>query len=134
MARIPPIKRLSTEDFKDQTSWIGRLLQPLNDFMSATVQALNKGLTFGDNFSAQVKELEFTLDANSFPMKFLCTLPSRPKGLWVVGARHVAGTPDTLSTAIYADWDYSDGQVIIRNLSGLTSGKKYYICVIIIAG
>ena len=134
MARIPSIKRLTTEDFKDQGSWIGKLFAPLNDFMASVVVALNKGLTFQDNFSAQVKVLEFEKDANSFPMSFACTLTTRAAGLWIVKAEHVAGTPDTLTTAVWADWQYDNGVVTINNISGLTNGKKYRISVIIIAG
>lgn len=133
--RIPAIKRLTTEDFKDQTSWIGKLLQPLNEFMATVVQSLNKGLTFSDNFNAQIKELEFTLQASgTYPLKFLVTTSSKPTGLWVLRAEHVAGTPSTFTTAVWADWYYQDGQVYIKNLSGLTTGQKYRISVIIIAG
>ncbi len=134
MARIPPIKRLSTEDFKDQTSWIGKLLTPLNEFMSTTVAALNRGLTFSDNLAAQVKTLTITASADAYPLKFLCTLNSRPQGLWIVSVRDHASTPLTLTTAVFADWDYANGQVIINNITGLTAGRKYDICVIIIAG
>ena len=134
MARIPPIKRLTTEDFKDQTSWIGKLLSPLNEFMASTVQALNRGLTFSDNFAAQVKTLTFTVDANTYPMKFLCTTGTKPMGLWVVSAKEVADNPATLTTAVFADWSYVNGQIVINNISGLTSGHKYDICVIIVTG
>jgi hypothetical protein len=134
MARIPPIKRLTTEDFKDQTSWIGKLLTPLNDFMSSTVASLNRGLTFTDNFAAQVKTLTFTVDANTYPIKFLCTTAAKPIGLWVVSAREVSSNPSTLTTAVFADWSYSNGQVVINNFSGLTSGLKYDVCVIIVTG
>lgn len=134
MARLPAIKRLTTEDFKDQTSWIGKLLAPLNDFMSSVAGALNRGLTFTDNFAAQVKELEFTVDANTYPLKFLCTLSTKPVGLWIVKAEHAANTPSTLTTAVWADWSYVNGQVLINSFSGLTPGQKYRICVILIAG
>lgn len=134
MARLPPIKRLTTEDFKDQASWIGKLLLPLNDFMSTVSRALSKGLTFTDNFSAQVRELVHTESADAYPVKFLSTLPSRPVGLWVVRARDMATTPQTLAGGVSADWDFKDGQVIINKFTGLTTGRKYDLCVIIITG
>lgn len=134
MARIPPLKRLTTEDFKEQSSWISSLLSPLNDFMSSVVGALNKGLTFTDNMSAQVKELEFTHTADAYPVKFLSTLTAKPVGLWVVSAVEVAASPSTITSAVWADWSFQNGQVYINNFSGLTSGRKYRICVIIITG
>ena len=134
MARIPSIRRLTSEDFRDQASWIGKLFAPVNDFMSSVIVALNKGLTFDENFNAQIKTLEFIKEATSFPMSFACTLTMRPVGLWVLKAENIAGTPDTLTTAIWVDWKYDNGTVTISNISGLTNAKKYRISVIIVAG
>jgi len=134
MARIPTISRLSTEDFKEQGSWIGQLLTVLNSFMSGTINVLNKGITFTDNFNAQIKQLEFVKSSTVFPMSFACTLTTAPQGLWIMRAEEVSGTPQVLTSALFADWSYADGSVIIRNVSGLTDGHKYRISVIIVAG
>ncbi len=134
MARIPPIKRLTTEDFKDQTSWIGKLIQPLNEFMSSVSLALTRGLTFSENMAAQVKDVKVTHAASAYPLKFLYDLSSKPQGALVVRVVEVSDTPSVLSNAVYADWDYRDGQVIINNFTGLTNGNTYNVRVIILAG
>lgn len=134
MARLPSIKRLTTEDFKDEASWIGKLLSPLNEFMASVVTALNKGLTFSENFNAQVKELTFTQSTALYPQKFLCTLTTKPMGVLVVRADEANDNPAPLTTAVMASWRYVNGQIFIDSFSGLTLGQKYRICVIIIAG
>lgn len=134
MARIPTISKLSTEDFKDQASWIGQLLTVLNTFMTGVLQVLNKGITFTDNFNAQIKQLDFVMASDAFPLSFSCTLSTKPTGLWIMKAEEVSGTPAILTSALFADWSYSGGAVAIRNISGLTNGHKYRISVIIVAG
>jgi|SRR6478736_4481924 len=134
MAKLPPVTRIIQEDFKEQSSWIGKLLQPINSFMTSIVSALSHGLTFGDNFAAQVKDLEFSENANTYPLYFKSTTATKPVGLWVVNASEIAATPSPILNAVYADWEYADGQVRINNITGLTTGKKYRILVVAISG
>lgn len=54
MAQLPPTKRFSIEEFKDQKAWIERLIGPLNDFMLNVVSALTNDLTLSENLSAQL--------------------------------------------------------------------------------
>jgi hypothetical protein len=125
--RIPPLKRLTAEDFKDQSVWIGKLLGPLNDFMNTVVTFLQ------DSIKHQVKELEFTQATDVYPIKFTSALPTAPVGLWVVKAQENDSSPATLTSAIWAHWEYKNGLVQINSFSGLTNGQKYKISVIIIA-
>lgn len=60
MARPPSIRRLLVEDFPaDQRTWIGKLLQVLNQFMDETGFALSKNVSLRENTYVQIKELEF---------------------------------------------------------------------------
>lgn len=133
MGRIPTLKRLITEDFKDQKSWIGKLLQPLNQFLETVNASLDHGLTFEDNIASEIKTLTFRNDTGVFPLKFLSKLGKKPKGLWVINAVDLEDAPSTLTTAVYADWGYNqDGQIQINNFSGLTSARNYAITLIVI--
>lgn len=135
MAQLPPIKRLSKEDFKEQGSWIGALLGPLNDFMGAVFRALNNGLTFSENLAAQVKDLTVDVQTTgTYPIRFQWERSGRPVALWVGWAQEIAPKPPTLTTAVWADWTFNNGSIEINSLSGLSTGKKYRIRVIIIAG
>lgn len=129
MARLPSIKRILAEDFKDQP-WIGKLLQPLNQFMSEAVEALSGGLN-SDNFTAQQKRLKVKVNANTYPLYFRWSQNSQPNGLWVVQAKEDAGSPEIITSPVWADWDFvikdGTGQIRVNNITGLTSGKTYFV-------
>jgi hypothetical protein len=133
VAKIPNLKRIITEDFKPEVqSWIGKLLQPLNTFMEAVSTALNKGLTIADNFDGQVT----TITIDSLPAKFKWNSRRSPVGVFVVYAQEATGSHTTFTTAIFADWTYSDGQITILNLTGLSvsSTNKFNVTFVAIAG
>lgn len=60
MARVPSLF-LKREDYREvQDEWMDRLLRPLNTFGKQVQDALNRGLTLGENSRAFVKTLTFT--------------------------------------------------------------------------
>ena len=121
MAQIPPINRLVTEDFPEQNKWIGKLIQPLNQFMLGAVNALNKGLTFRDNFNAQIREIDVRGSLPFAPVTFQSSV-GNPAGLWVIAARDKdTSTNAIISSAITVDWAYRNGTVVIQNVAGLSS-------------
>jgi hypothetical protein len=62
MAAPPSIRSLNVEDFSDlepdQLRLAKRLIEPINGLLTGNATALNRGLTLGDNLSAQVKSLD----------------------------------------------------------------------------
>lgn len=121
MSNLPPINRLVTEDFPGQQKWIPRLIQPLNQFMTNVVFALNKSLTFTNNFNAQVRDIDVSGNLPFETVSFVSTI-GKPAGIWVVNiqdkdsnSRSVVRSPITL------DWEYRGNSVYIRNVSGLAS-------------
>lgn len=54
MAKLPPFKRFSLEDFQDQRGWIEKLISPLNEFTTRVTGALVNGLTHSENVQAQI--------------------------------------------------------------------------------
>lgn len=200
MARLPSKKLLLVEDFPAEVqSWIDKIIRPLNLFMEETVTALNKQLTYGENFLAQIKDTEVIGNAivsgtltlgsaviesvsstvnitsgyaitgtgipvstvvlsvsgntitmnkvatiskvesitigNNFPISFQYTLNVKPIGLFIVDAFEMnTGNPEIMKQALYADWEYSAGNIIINSVTGLKLQQKYSIKFIIIAG
>lgn len=134
MARIPPIKRLTTEDFKEQAAWISKLFYSLNLFMESVTGALNKGLTFTENMNSEIKEIVVSIPSSGSAFPFTYTAKIRPVAVWIGSAVEVAASPSPITSALYADWEYVNGSVRINNITGLTAGKKYRITLISIAG
>lgn len=132
MAKLPTIKRLLQEDFKDQSSWIGRLLSPLNQFLEAVTSSLNKGLTFSDNHAAEIRTV--TLDGN-FPVRVsLSSLRARPSLVWKARLERQDGQAVVLATAFDFTWSYqSEGNGIsIDSVVGITptASTKYLLTLV----
>ena len=128
MAKLPPISRIVKEDFPDEP-WAEKLLWPVNRFFESVVSALNRNLTFTENLAGEIKQISFTTQAtvaDTWPIKFLPSTPSRPTDVWVTSLRRTDGATTTSATSI--DWELaSDGQVQINNIAGLTGGEGYII-------
>lgn len=152
MAKLPTLRRLSMEDFKDQKSWIGRLLEPLNQFFVSVVSALDNNLTFRDNFAAQVFEVRVqtassvTAGSGTLPgyvallseVKILAksTLRGRPTMILVGDVVEVADNPQSVRYAVSVAglWDFANGQIVIRGVTGLEVSKEYRLTCVALGG
>ena len=115
MAKIQAVKRLVKEDFPDQTSWIEKLLQPLNSFMESTSAAINGSLTITDNLDAKIVTVEAKIGASGLihPIYVPIKLQGQPRGLLVT---QVSG-PSNPTAAVAAVWSYDSSKRVI----GITS-------------
>lgn len=103
--RVKTTQRLRVEDFPDQKDWIGKLVSPLNDFLTQAIKILNDGLQFTDNFIGKehVFDFEYQSDVLSFPTGFLWTIAANPKALSVVAA-----TEDDDPVNVAVSWQFTD--------------------------
>lgn len=139
MARLPQIRRLSIEDYQDQKSWIGKLLTPLNQFLDATVSALNKDLNVVDNTTSDIKSIQLssvpTLNA---PASVSWTKVIIPIAVMVGNIRLSSGANVSLSAAVQVQWQMSpdNKSLQIINVVGVTptSSSQYILTLICIAG
>lgn len=133
MARLPAFKRLVTEDFASESKWIGKLLQPINQFFANVVIALNKNLTFAENFAAQVNRVSIqivnTTDrptyTDNFPVKYAWNLPAKPSAIWVVNAvDNKTASSAAITDPVYASWTYRDNVIILNNVTNLPASAS----------
>ena len=139
MAKLPSTKRLSREDFPSDTpSWVMKIITPFNNLVETLYFALNKQLTFRDNFNCQVKEITFRTSstygnapasANFKPLTFASTLNSQPDGLLIISLRQTNGV--IITTATSADWSPGNGTIILNYVTGLTPSTEYKIRVLV---
>lgn len=61
MALPPQVTGLSREDLPDAPPWIDRLLPKLNQALKGGANALNRQLTFADNFAAEIRDITVTI-------------------------------------------------------------------------
>jgi hypothetical protein len=125
MARIPPLRRLVVEDFKDQAKWIEPLLSSINSFFETTTTALNKGLTLGENLAAEIRTVEVD---GQFPIKLSWTLAAKPVSVVVGNAYRSDGTTHTHVGPISVQWSFNQaGQLQIDGVFGLLPPTQYFL-------
>lgn len=132
MAKINP-QRFLTEQFSEQSSWIGNLFSPLNQFTGDVFRSLNNQLNVEDNLFQEIKEIKYVNSANNFPLKFRTKFNAQPKGLFPIYLLDV--TSGTYSTnQPWVVWSYANQEVTISDISGLTASNTYTIRLLVIYG
>lgn len=125
-------RRYTVEEFPEQQSWIGNLLSPLNQTIQELFSGLNNNITISDNLYQEVKELKFTVDATTYPIKFKTKFNKQPVGIHVLYCKDSLG--GTSSDTPWLTWSFSDGLLTITNITNLTTSSTYIIRVLVIYG
>jgi hypothetical protein len=132
MAQIKPQKFI-VEAFKEQASWIGSLLTPLNLMFNDLSLAFNNQLTVADNLYQEIKEVKFKNEANNFPLRFRTKFNVYPKGMMLIYSyNNTLSAPAALVPAI--DWTFTNNEIVISSISGLTASQIYTIRLLVIYG
>lgn len=135
MSALPPYRRIGLEDIKGAPSWIEGLITILNNFMETVYGALNRNLTFSENFRAEFKTFNLTggasADLNKF--RFTTSLKLKPIGLLPMAVTELGGDYVVLTNPFsIPSWRWESGQIIIESITGLTSGQQYNVTVLVI--
>lgn len=132
MSKLPN-QSFSAEDFQDQKDWIGKLFGPINKLIIDLVSFFNNGITVQDNLYQEIKEIRFTNNATNFPLKFRTKFQKHPQGMFYIYLFN--NTTNEMSAEVPAFvWDYSNGEISIDDLTGLTADSKYTIRLLAIYG
>jgi hypothetical protein len=133
MTSISPLSQLRAEDYPEQRESFSRLFFTLNPFFTSITQALQRGITFGDNITGQEKTLSFRyIGKNSLPIEFPLEFKGLPRELRVCQAFE----NDDPILAMCA-WRAAERIVSINDIvklsssgvSGLTDGANYRIII-----
>jgi hypothetical protein len=125
---LPEMRQLVLEDFPSESTWIEKLLRPLNSFMASVANTFKAALIHGQN--VQVEQVTIQTDAsavaNSFPLFFDIKMAVRPETV-VVGFIKDETAEATFTTAVTPTWDLVGSRVRIRHLTGLAVSTKYTV-------
>ena len=130
--KLPPIKRFLTEDYPTEKGWIDRFFGSFNLFMTAISNGLNNGMTIQDNMLAQIKPI--TISGASPSSKFAWKFSGKPIGVLVIGLTKSDGSPSLVTASVTCDWSFSQGFVLINNVTGLNPGASYLVTFYVIGG
>lgn len=131
MALLPKISRFQSEDFgKDQRKWIGKLLQPLNSFMTNVVAALDRNISVNQNMQGQIKAISVTGGSTT---KFKYEPSQRPAIVLVGKVLNPSGAL-VANPVTCVDWsDDGAGNITVESIPNLTSGTKYTVTFLILS-
>lgn len=118
-------QKLSVEDFKEQSSWIKQLLAPINNFIESVYGLSQNGITIEDNLFQEMRDVKFENNAANFPLRFQTKFSKFPKAVLCVYC--IASDGTTSSGQPWAEWNYSNSQIEINSLTGLTPDLDYTI-------
>lgn len=136
MAKLPVLKRLSPEDFKELPR---KFLDAINAFFEPAYTALNGNLTFSENISGQISVITLpknTTVSTSSPLKFLWNKPLPPVAVWVGGVRNRDSDAVVGSAAIQVEWRYdsSNKQINIVKIHGISLPDASYHYILTLVG
>ena len=143
MGKLPPVKRLDTNDFPTEKGWIGNLFYILNDFIRTVYSLFDSGITVADNMKGMIFTIDTVTIGASAPNAAIGiknTMSVKPYAVllgWVREKNTVASaTTSIITSAVQIDWYYDSGkqQIYIQNVNGLTAAKSYTINLVILGG
>jgi len=127
--RLPEITIIRKEELPDAPGWIDRILAPLNKFFKSIYNILDKKVTFDDNITSQ--KVNIVLTDNDLPYQIATSL--EPFGVILCQiVEQGVGYHKAITSAVYVDWSFNEGYVKIENITGITSGTKYRLKLLII--
>jgi hypothetical protein len=132
MASVPEKSEISMEGLDaDSVTTLTPVADVYNTFNEQVVTALNKNLTFSENFRAEIKTLSVKLSSTpSF-----ATSVSRPVGIWVINCQNSTQPTASLPGAPYVRWEWDGSSSInVKQIVGLNSSDTYQLTLLIIAG
>ncbi len=131
MAQLPAIKLINREDLgPDAPAWVDKLLYPMNLFMQAVYQALNKQLT-DDNTRSQSRSFGLIAGAAaadnvfSFQTDYMTT----PSEVVLQKVERADGANQVFTAAPFVSWNYRNGTFNVLGITGLTNGVRYNVFV-----
>jgi hypothetical protein len=138
MAALPPIRNITKEDLRGAPEWINFLLSPLNQFMNAVYNALDRNLTLGENLAANTVKVSFkTTSDYDFATWQIINLSNpikdRPTCVLIGDIKEKDSEKNTIITAApFPVWDYLNGQIRIKFITGLIADKRYNVTFLVL--
>jgi hypothetical protein len=127
MAQTPKVKQLIPQDYPTESSWISKLISPLNSFMRSVTDALNNKLTVSENMDGGIKSVIVAGSAVKIAWDM-----QKPTVAFIGNIERVDGSAVSLPAAITLVWKYTqDNKIEITDVVGLddSSSKQYRLTI-----
>jgi len=136
--KLPSYRRIFKTDYaEDYQELVEKLAVSINNGFDTVYDALNKKLTFGDNIACTIAEFTVSVDASGNPTKKnvqfkLGENQTSIQGLMVIDC-YTEGDELPPPSAPFISFVKNEGNVLIKNIKGLTLNTSYVIKVLAIS-
>lgn len=136
MARLDSLRRIGAELYQVAPDWGRKLFDTLNPFIDEVFNALQRRLTFQENFAGAIREFTFETKANYTAgvagwdaIRFGTGLKVKAIGCVILQVNEVADNDPVIIEPVTLNWVEvagADGpEIVIRYVAGLANSKKY---------
>ena len=133
--RLPSQKKLLREDLKDFPEGSVSMINTINSFFETVYQALNRNITFQDNFASFVYVFTYrtptTYPASVPAVEFTNTLKTKPVGLWAIQVYDKSNYKPAAGP-VYVPWIENNNLIQMGTITGLEADKSYLIRVVVV--
>jgi hypothetical protein len=133
--KLPSYKRIITQDYEpDDQELIEQLSGNINDSFGLLYSALNKRLTFGDNLSSTIRDVEITVDSNGKPVNdvfFRLDVLNTPViGCFCIRALNLTNSNVYPTGSPWISFIQSENQIRVLNVTNLQPNNRYSLKII----
>lgn len=135
MAKLSIIKRILKEDYpKEYGDLVEKLGFVLNPFLNSVADAFNKSLSINDNLNATDTEIVFTAPVTAAtPVSVKTEHIGVTRGITVLRVDNLTNNNEILTQSPFCQFkNINLNQLQITNITGLTSGNKYRLRVLML--
>jgi hypothetical protein len=133
--KLPSYKRIITQDYTEENQeLIEQLGGNINDSFTTLYSALNNRLTFGENISSTVKEIELSVDSSGKPINdsgFKLDILNTPvTGCICVKATNLINSNTYPTGTPWVSFIQTDNFIRILNVTNLQPNTRYRLRII----
>src|SRR5579864_2226590 len=127
-SNLPTVQRFKYEDYKDAPNWFAQFLITANLFINSIYNIVNHGITYSN--LGVISPFTFTYTPGTTSnFSFSNPLIVNPSNV-IIGSITIGNNltnHPTSVTQLY--WHFSQGQIFVDSILGLTNGVTYQITV-----
>jgi hypothetical protein len=132
--KLPSLKRLFKRDFRPEYA---EIVDAMSDIMNSNLEvvyeALNRKLTFTDNITSVIRELQVNTDQNgkiTNPASFTLDNFFFIEGLIVVKVTNLTNSVGYPNGGVFASYDQAGKVITVNNITGLPANSRLLIKII----
>jgi len=133
MAKVPDLKRLTTEDFSSEDrDLVGKIGFVINSFHEQVRNVLNKGVDF-ENLAQEVKTLSFTTGSTGQPLNtltFKSGLINKVQGILPIRTVITSSNTSFQAQMPVISWSQNGTTITILYIGGLNPETKYDLTIL----